>query len=126
MSAEEVREVWLPLAEAKAKAIIDSYYAQRPYSGGREGLGIYGKFQERAAREKVRLAVRLLQQAGLEVTVTMISRITGQSRSTISNHWVPPRQGVGPPPAPTAEEYPPRILRFPETWPRSGSAEGDV
>ena len=53
MSVEELRQVWLPLAETKPKAIIDSYYAQRPYSGGREGLGIYGKFQERAAREKV-------------------------------------------------------------------------
>lgn len=126
MSVEEVREVWLPLAEAKAKAIIDSYYAQRPYSGGREGLGIYGKFQERAAREKVRLAVRLLQQAGLEVTVTMISKVTGQSRSTISNYWAPPRELVEPPPAPTAEEHPPRILRFPGTWPRSRGSEGDV
>lgn len=116
MSAEEVREVWLPLAEAKSKAIIDSYYAQRPHSGGREGLGIYGKFQERAAREKVRLAVRLLKQAGLEVTFTMIRKVTGQSQSTISNYWAPPREPVDPPRAPTAaEKPPPRIIRFPGT-----------
>ena len=116
MSIEEVREAWLPLAEAKSKAIIDSYYAQRPHSSGREGLGIYGKFQERAAREKVRLAVRLLQQAGLEVTVTMINKVTGQSQSTISNYWAPPRESVEPTPAPTvSEESPPRIIRFPGT-----------
>ncbi len=104
MSIEEVRRVWRPLAEAKTKAIIDKYYAQRPYSGGREGLGIYGQFQERAAREKVRLAVRLLRQAGLHVALTTISRVTGQSRSTISNYWAPPREPVVPPPAPRVDE----------------------
>ena len=114
MSVEELRQVWLPLAEAKTKAIIGKYYAQRPYSGGREGLGIYGKFQERAAREKVRLAVRLLQQTGLEVTFTMISRVTGQSRSTISHYWAPPQAPIDPPPAPPADEQPPPpTYRFP-------------
>ena len=116
MSVEEVREVWLPLAEAKVRAIIDSYYAQRAYSGRREGLGIYGKFQERAAREKVRLAVRLLQQAGLEATVTMISKVTRQSRSTISNYWAPPKELAEPPSTPTVVDGPlPRIIRFPGT-----------
>jgi hypothetical protein len=116
MSVEDVRQVWLPRAEAKTKAIIDRYYAQRPHSGGREGLGIYGRFQERAAREKVRLAVRLLQQAGLDVTLTVIGKVTGQSRSTISNYWAPPREPVNLPPVPTAdEEPPPPTYRFPGT-----------
>ena len=114
MSIEEVRQVWLPRAEAKTKAIIDSYYAQRPYSGGREGLGIYGRFKERATREKVRMAVRLLQQAGLEVTVTMISKVTRQSRDTISHYWTPPREPADPA-APTADEELPPIYRFPGT-----------
>ena len=117
MSVDEVRDIWLPLAEAKTKAIIDSYYAQRPHSGGREGLGIYGKFQERAAREKVRLAVRLLKQAGLAVTVTMINKVTGQSRTTISNYWSPRREPVDPPPTPTdGEKPPPKIIRFPGSY----------
>lgn len=114
MSIDEVRQVWLPLAEAKTKEIIGKYYAQRPYSGGREGLGIYGKFQERAAREKVRLAVRLLQQAGVEVTYMTISKVTGQSRSTIGNYWAPPRQPVAPSAVEvTNAEPPPSTYRFP-------------
>ncbi len=113
MSVEEVRQVWQPLAEAKTKEIISKYYAQRPYSGGREGLGIYGKFQERAAHEKVRVAVRLLQQAGVDVTYTTISKVTGQSRSTISNYWAPPRQPVDSAPAQTTSGEPPPTYRFP-------------
>lgn len=113
MSVEDVRQIWLPLAETKTKAIIDKYYAQRPCSGGREGLGIYGKFQSRAAREKVRLAIRLLQQAGLEVTCTMISKVTGQSHSTISNYWSPSRKPIDPPLTSTADKEPPPTFRFP-------------
>jgi DNA invertase Pin-like site-specific DNA recombinase len=113
-SIDDVRQVWQPLAEAKTKAIIDKYYAQRSSSGGREGLGIYGKFQERAAREKVRLAVRLLQQARLEVSYTTISKVTGQSRGTISNYWGPPRQPVEAPPAQATDERSlPAIYRLP-------------
>ncbi len=113
ITLEEVRQIWLPRAEAKTKAIIDSYYVQRPHSGGREGLGIYGRFQERAAREKVRLAVKLLQQAGLDVTVTMISKVTGQSRNTISNYWAPPSEPVDSSPVPNKDEGPPpTTIRF--------------
>jgi len=40
MSIDEVRQVWLPLAEAKTKEIIGKYYAQRPCSGAAEkGVG---------------------------------------------------------------------------------------
>ena len=114
MSIEELRQVWLPLAETKTKAIIDSYYAQRPYSGDREGLGIYGKFQERAAREKVRLAVRLLKQACLEVTMSAINKVTKQSLATIAKYWSPPREPVDQSTITTDEEKPPpRIIRFP-------------
>lgn len=90
MSVEDVRRVWLPRAEAKTRAIMDKHRALG--SGyGREGLGVYGIYQERAAREKVRLAVKLLEQAGLEVTFGTIHKVTGQSRNTIGNYWAPPK-----------------------------------
>lgn len=111
MSIDEVRQFWLPLAEAKAQAIMDGYYQRRQYSGGREGLGIYGLSKERAAREKVRLAVRLLKQAGLDVSFTSISKVTGQSRSTISNYWAPPQEPSDPLPSATRGE--PVIIKFP-------------
>lgn len=91
MTLEQVREIWQVRSAAKTKAIIDSYYAQRRGSGGREGLGIYGIHQERAAREKVRLAVRLLTSAGLDVSYSIIRKVTGQSQDTISKHWWPPK-----------------------------------
>lgn len=72
MTIDQVRQIWLPRAESKVKTILDSYYARREKSGGgygHEGLGVYGIYQERAAREKVRLAARLLEKAGLEVRV---------------------------------------------------------
>lgn len=116
LTVEEVRQLWLPRAEAKTKAIMDSYYASRDSSGGgygHEGLGVYGTYQERAAREKVRLAAKLLRQANIEVTYSTIHKVTGQSRSTIMTYWAPPRQG--PPEDATLEvdNEPPRIIRFP-------------
>ena len=115
MSIEGVRQIWLPRAEAKTHAIMEKYYARREGSGGREGLGIYGLYKERAAREKVKLASRLLQQAGLEVTISSISRVTGQSRRTVSNHWTLPAEPDDP--TPTSDEGPPqRVIRFPGTW----------
>ncbi len=94
MSIEEVRQVWFSRAEARTKAIMDKYYASRAEHGGgygHEGLGVYGIYQERAAREKVRLAVKLLEQARLEVAFRTIQKVTGQSQSTIANYWAPPR-----------------------------------
>mgnify|MGYP000736825960 CR=1 FL=1 len=52
------------------------YYEQKDgRSGGREGLGIYGQFQSRAAREKVKLAERLLKSAGLPNDEAAIRKI---------------------------------------------------
>lgn len=77
MTIEQVREIWRVRADAKTKEIMDKYYTERPFSGGREGLGIYGQFQSRAAREKVRLAERLIKSAGLpsdDATIRKVMR----------------------------------------------------
>jgi hypothetical protein len=66
MTFEQVREIWRERSGVKTKEIMDKYTKQRAgSSGGREGFGIYGQFQSRAAREKIRLAERLLKSAGL-------------------------------------------------------------
>ncbi len=66
MSIKQVREIWRTRSEGKTKEIMAKYTKQKAgRSGGREGLGIYGQFQSRAAREKVRLAERLLKSAGM-------------------------------------------------------------
>ena len=78
MSIYQVREIWRIRSEAKTKEIMDKYTKQKAgRSGGREGLGIYGQFQSRAAREKVRLAERLLKSADLptdDATVRKVMR----------------------------------------------------
>jgi hypothetical protein len=116
MTIEEVRGIWVPRAEAKARAIMDSFYAQRDRAGGsygHEGLGVYGDFKERAAREKVRLAVRLLEKAGLEVSYATIRKVTGQSESTIWAYWRPPEPRPPEIDAAHDEAAPARIIRFP-------------
>lgn len=76
MSLEQVREIWRFRADAKTKEIMDKYVKQKAgRSCGREGLGIYGQFQSRAAREKVRLAERLLRSAGLPTDDAMIRKL---------------------------------------------------
>ena len=76
MSIEEVREIWRIRADAKTKEIMAKYTKQKAgRSGGREGLGIHGQFQSRAAREKVRLAERLLQSAGLPTDEATIRKV---------------------------------------------------
>jgi DNA invertase Pin-like site-specific DNA recombinase len=94
MTINEVREIWLSRTEVKSQTILDSYAAarQKSGSGGREGLGIYGIYQERIAREKVRLAVKLLEKAGLEISERTINKVTGQSTGTIRNYWIPPKR----------------------------------
>jgi len=95
MSIEEVRQIWLPRAEAKTEAILNGFYTKRRSSGrgsAREGFGVYGQHQSRAAREKVRLAIKLLEGAGLEVSHATIRKVTRQSYETISSYWDPPRQ----------------------------------
>lgn len=119
MTIDQVRCVWHARAEAKTRAIMDSYYARRPGSGGREGFGIYGMSQERAAREKVLLAVKLLAQAGLDVSYQSIRKVTGQSVSTIQHYWAPPRPMVKEDLRAEVEADFAQIIRFPDV-PRSG------
>ena len=95
MTIGQVRQIYLPRADAKVKTIFDSYYARREKSGGgygHEGLGVYGMYQERAAYAKVRLAAELLEKAGLEVSCGAIRKVTGQATCTVSRYWHPPRQ----------------------------------
>ncbi len=117
MTIEEVREIWLLRVEAKLKAIMDRYYASRAEHGGgygHEGLGVYGIYQERGAREKVRLAAKLLEQAHLEVTFRSIHKVTGQSQSTIANYWAPPRPTPAEEPAGAPREKGlARVIPFP-------------
>lgn len=115
MAINEVREIWLERSETKSKAILDSYRRQHTSSAGREGLGIYGRFQQRVAREKVRLAAHLLERAGHDVTESSIRKVTRQSLETIRGYWAPQR-----PPADNAahesmgdNEPPPPTFRFP-------------
>src|SRR5687768_12619187 len=76
MTIDQVREMWRIRAEAKTKEIMGKYYEQEAgRSGGRAGLGIYGRFQSRAAREKERLAERLLKSAGLPTDDATIGKV---------------------------------------------------
>ena len=115
MTMDEIRQIWLERAEAKTKAIMDRYRARQSEAGGygHEGLGIYGISQERAAREKVRLAAKLLATAGLEVTYETIRKVTGQSSNTISRYWVPPKPAEEQQSSEEFKENSPRIIRFP-------------
>jgi hypothetical protein len=79
MTIEQVREIWRERSEAKTEEIMTKYHAQKQTSGGREGLGIYGQFQARAAREKVRLAERLLKSAGLPTDEATIRKLMRRS-----------------------------------------------
>ena len=92
MSIDQVREVWIEQSEKKEADIWGKYHAQRPSSGGREGLGIHGIYKQRVTQAKVRIAQRLLKSAGLEVSVSSIHKVTKQSRTTIANYWTPPAE----------------------------------
>lgn len=115
MTIAEVRQIWLARSEPRTRDIMQKYHALRRERGpgrGREGLGVYGIYQERAAREKVRLAVQLLDRAGIHVTCATIRKVTQQSESTISKYWAPPKddppESNGP-----GDDEPGQIIRFP-------------
>jgi hypothetical protein len=78
MTLEQVRALWRSRADAKEAEIMAKYYEQKAgRSGGREGPGIHGQFKSRAAREKKKLAERMLKSAGLptdEATVRKLMR----------------------------------------------------
>ena len=116
MTIEEVRQIWLPRAQAVETEIMDKYRTRRDAAGGgygHEGLGVHGISKERAAREKVRMAVRLLEGAGLEVSHKTVRKVTGQSESTIATHWPPPRRPAAKDIPETPENEKPRVIRFP-------------
>jgi hypothetical protein len=74
MTLEQVREIWRLRAEKTTKDIMDKYQ-KHGRGAGREALGVYGQYQARAAREKRRLAERLLQQAGLDADDANIRKV---------------------------------------------------
>lgn len=114
MSLDEVREIWRLRSDAKTKATMDKYYRLpgRGAGAGSEGLGVYCIYKERAARDKVRLAVYLLEKAGIPVSYSTIRKITGQSDSTISSYWAPAREH-SPESQGALDEEPSNIIRFP-------------
>jgi hypothetical protein len=118
MSLEEVRRIWVAQAEEKTKEIFDKYRERRDQAGGygHEGLGVYGIYQERAARERMRLAVKLLGQAGLEITPAIVRKLTGRSVSASAIKQYGPRSRSSPPERQNEDlnqEEPPHIIKFP-------------
>ncbi len=118
MSIEEIRQVWLARSDVKSEEIMSKYRERRDRDGGygHEGLGVYGDYQERVAREKVRLAVKLLRQAEIEVTYGTIHKVTKQSTGTIANYWAPPRPVVPEVQQKDDDSEPPPTIRFPGNW----------
>lgn len=115
MTIAEVRHIWLARSEAKTKTIMGRYYGRRqesPGGFGHEGLGVHGDYQQRVACEKVRLAVTILEKAGIQVTCATIRKVTHQSETTISSYWAPPRDEPPESDGPGDDELG-QIIRFP-------------
>lgn len=87
MTLDEIRQVWLQLSGEMSAEVMNRYRDQRTGSGGREGLGIYGMSQERIARKKGQIAVKLLRKNGFDSSIGNIRKITQQSRSTIERYF---------------------------------------
>lgn len=76
MSIDQVRPIWRARAESKENEIWEKYREQKAgRSGGREGLGIWSKFQTRVSDAKERLAAQLLKSAGLPVDEKTIRKL---------------------------------------------------
>lgn len=86
MTLDEIRQEWLQQSEKMSAEVMKKFHEQRDGSGGREGLGVYSIYQERIARKKVQIAVKLLGQKEVEPTTSNIHKITRQSRSTIQRY----------------------------------------
>lgn len=87
MTFDEIRQVWIQLSGEMSAEVMYRYRDQRIGSGGREGLGIYGMSQERIARKRVQIAVKLLRKNGFDSSIGNIRKITQQSRSTIERYF---------------------------------------
>lgn len=86
MTLDEIKQEWSRQAEKIRDDVMKRYQEQRIGSGGREGLGIYGIYQERIAKKKVQLAVKLLRKNKFEASISSVHKITQQSRSTIQRY----------------------------------------
>jgi folylpolyglutamate synthase/dihydropteroate synthase len=86
MTLDEIRQEWLRQSKKMSAEVLKSYDEHKIGSGGREGLGVYGMYQQRIARKNVQIAVKLLGQNGVEPTTSNIHKITRQSRSTIQRY----------------------------------------
>lgn len=86
MTIEEIRQEWLRLSEKMTADVMQKYHKQHQGSAGHEGLGIYGIYQERIARKKVQIAVKLLERHGHEPTTANIHKVTKQNRRLIERY----------------------------------------
>lgn len=86
MTLDEIRQEWSRQPDKIRDEVTKRYHEQRVGSGGREGLGIYGIYQERIAKKKVQLAVKLRRQNKLEASISNVYTITNQARSTIQRY----------------------------------------
>ncbi len=86
MTLDEIRQEWNRQAEKVHDEVMKKYHEQKIGSGGREGLGVYGIHQERIAKKKVQIAVKLLKQHQFETSMSNVHKITRQSRSTIQRY----------------------------------------
>jgi hypothetical protein len=119
MTVDQVRELWAVRAKEKEDTIWAKYNAYRSSypSFGRSGLSVYEGYKARVTKARVVTAVSLLNGAGLEVSCTMIRKVTGQSPNTILGYWTPPSEKTVTAPAPPIsmvdEEPPPPTYQFP-------------
>lgn len=86
MTIEGIRQEWQQQAEKMAADVMRKYREQNKGSAGHEGLGIYGIYQERIARKKVQIAVKLLERHGHEPTTANIHKVTKQNRRLIERY----------------------------------------
>lgn len=94
MTIEQVRAIWQVRSEAKTRQTMAGYDKQRlsaPPGYGREKFALHGQTQSQIARDKVRLAAKLLASAGLDADCAAIHKVTGQSKATIMDYWDPPQ-----------------------------------
>jgi len=88
MNIDEVRQEWLQQSEKMIADVMRRYHEQRinSGSGGHEGLGIYGEYQERIAKKKVQIAVKLLERYKFELSTANIHKVTKQNRQLIERY----------------------------------------
>lgn len=86
MTLDEIRQEWLQQSGKMSAEVMKRYRDQRIGSWGRKGFGIHGMSQEKIARKKVQIAVKLLRKNCFDSSIGNIYKITQQSRSTIERY----------------------------------------